>query len=102
MCCLFLLLPCETHCHMNFRTFASSAPIATLRILEKQFGISAEVSYLTTSCFLIGYVVGVCLLPFLTFLSFRSSSSSHFSGDQAARSLAAGLSSSSPWSSTPF
>ncbi|THV03329.1 MFS polyamine transporter [Dendrothele bispora CBS 962.96] len=39
-------------------TFASSAPTsATLRIIER-FGISHEVSYLITSVFLLGYVIG--------------------------------------------
>ncbi|KIL58566.1 hypothetical protein M378DRAFT_86356 [Amanita muscaria Koide BX008] len=39
-------------------TFASSAPAFTSRMLMIQFGISAEVSYLVTSCFLLGYVFG--------------------------------------------
>ncbi|KAF8629483.1 hypothetical protein AX15_003416 [Amanita polypyramis BW_CC] len=39
-------------------TFASSAPAATSLALVHQFGISAEVSYLVTACFLLGYVFG--------------------------------------------
>ena len=48
---------------MVFRTFASSAPsMATPNIIQ-QFGISREVSDLTTTTFLLGYVFGVCTTP---------------------------------------
>ncbi|CAK5276497.1 unnamed protein product [Mycena citricolor] len=39
-------------------TFASSAPSSALLVLERDFHTSAEVSYLTTTTFLLGYVFG--------------------------------------------
>ncbi|CAK5271079.1 unnamed protein product [Mycena citricolor] len=39
-------------------TFASSAPSSALGSIRAEFGISAEVSYLITSVFLLGYVFG--------------------------------------------
>ncbi|KAF5309967.1 hypothetical protein D9619_010265 [Psilocybe cf. subviscida] len=39
-------------------TFASSAPSGTSHFIVRQFGISDEVSYLITTVFLLGYVVG--------------------------------------------
>lgn len=48
---------------MVSRTFASSAPsMATPNIIQ-EFGISREVSDLTTTTFLLGYVFGVCTSP---------------------------------------
>lgn len=41
------------------RTFASSAPSSATLAIAKEFHVSAEVSYLITSLFLVGYVVGV-------------------------------------------
>jgi MFS transporter, DHA1 family, multidrug resistance protein len=43
-------------------TFASSAPSAVTGRIVQNFGISMEVSYLVTSLFLVGYVVGVCVV----------------------------------------
>lgn len=40
------------------RTFASSAPTSATIAIERQFGISSEVSYLVTTLFLVGYVFG--------------------------------------------
>ncbi|CAK5271078.1 unnamed protein product [Mycena citricolor] len=39
-------------------TFASSAPSSALEFIRAEYGISAEVSYLVTSVFLLGYVLG--------------------------------------------
>ncbi|CAK5271077.1 unnamed protein product [Mycena citricolor] len=39
-------------------TFASSAPSSAMGFIRADFGISAEVSYLVTSVFLLGYVFG--------------------------------------------
>ncbi|KAM6494757.1 hypothetical protein JOM56_009380 [Amanita muscaria] len=39
-------------------TFASTAPAITSQLLAKQFGVTAEVSYLVTSTFLFGYAFG--------------------------------------------
>ncbi|KIM80274.1 hypothetical protein PILCRDRAFT_822775 [Piloderma croceum F 1598] len=39
-------------------TFASSAPTSASTHIAKEFGVSAEISYLITTLFLIGYVVG--------------------------------------------
>jgi MFS transporter, DHA1 family, multidrug resistance protein len=41
-----------------YRTFASSAPTSASIYIAKEFGVSAEISYLITTLFLIGYVVG--------------------------------------------
>jgi hypothetical protein len=40
-------------------TFASSSPSSTMPSMVRAFGISAEVSYLVTTVFLLGYVFGV-------------------------------------------
>ncbi|THH13906.1 hypothetical protein EW146_g6361 [Bondarzewia mesenterica] len=42
-------------------TFASSAPSSGTLFVAAEFGISSEVSYLITSIFLIGYVLGPCV-----------------------------------------
>ena len=39
-------------------TFASSSPTATMMQMEPVFGVSAEVSYLVTTVFLLGYTFG--------------------------------------------
>jgi hypothetical protein len=41
------------------RTFASSAPAVASTQIEQQFQVSKEVSYLITTTFLLGYVLGV-------------------------------------------
>lgn len=42
-------------------TFASSAPSSTSSYIVREFQIPAEVSYLLTTVFLLGYVFGVRL-----------------------------------------
>lgn len=41
------------------RTFASSAPAVASTQIEQQFQVPKEVSYLVTTTFLLGYVLGV-------------------------------------------
>ena len=48
---------------MVSRTFASSAPSMATQNIIQQFGISREISDLTTTTFLLGYVFGVCTIP---------------------------------------
>ena len=72
------------------RTFASSAPsMATPNIIQ-EFGITREVSDLTTTMFLLGYVFGVCTSP-LSIIHFTYPPTSHCSGDQVPKSQAADL-----------
>src|SRR5260221_626711 len=42
------------------RTFASSAPSAASQTIAREFNVPAEVSYLITTSFLLGFVFGVC------------------------------------------
>jgi hypothetical protein len=48
-------------------TFASSAPSSASHKILVQFNITKEVSYLTTTTFLLGYVFGVSSLPIFFF-----------------------------------
>lgn len=45
-------------------TFASSAPSVAVTRIVADFGVSSEVSYLVTSVFLLGYMLGVRFHPF--------------------------------------
>lgn len=54
-----------THTHnANYilRTFASSAPTSASLAIAQDFNVSREISYLITSLFLVGYVVGELLI----------------------------------------
>lgn len=52
------------HCRFVFAqpqlysTFASSAPTTTSFYIAKEFGVSDEITYLITTLFLVGYVIG--------------------------------------------
>lgn len=56
---------------INSRTFASSAPTSASVAIAKEFDVSAEVAYLTTSLFLVGYVVGKPFQPQIYILDRR-------------------------------
>lgn len=75
---------------MISRTFASSAPSLATQNIIQQFGISREVSDLTTTTFLLGYVFGVCTSP-LYIIHFTHPPTSHCSGDQVPKSQVADL-----------
>ena len=48
---------------LSIRTFASSAPASAVIEIRKQFNVSAEISDLVTTVFLLGYVFGVKSFP---------------------------------------
>jgi MFS transporter, DHA1 family, multidrug resistance protein len=65
LCCVMTINVYVASCHVSHlvtnifhRTFASSAPTSASTHIAKEFGISSEISYLITTLFLIGYVVG--------------------------------------------
>jgi hypothetical protein len=68
LCCVMTINVYVSSCYLVLvyadecrRTFASSAPTSASLYIAKEFEVSAEISYLITTLFLVGYVVGPVL-----------------------------------------